>query len=110
MKNITKVDSSTSAGTDADSTTKVDGISVRQNGTKPNVGSSALQPVVNVWVCVDNYNDPDYDTISTTKNWSISKLTGKMVANSKFSKWNFWKGKGYKCLKVNIDFSQVNTN
>ena len=73
------------------------------------VGSSALQlvSVNNVWVCVDQYNDPDYDTISVTKNWSIQKLTGRMVANSKFSKWRFWKNKGYCCIKVNIDFSQV---
>ena len=79
---------------------------------KPPVGSSALQlaSVSNVWVCVDQYNDPDYDTISVTKNWSIQKLTGKMVANSKFSKWLFWKNKGYYCIKVNIDFSQVKSN
>ena len=37
MKNITKVDISTSAGTAADSSKKVDCTSVRQNGTKPNV-------------------------------------------------------------------------
>ena len=42
MKNNTKADSSTSDGTAADSTTNVDVYSVHQNGTKPNVGSSAF--------------------------------------------------------------------
>jgi hypothetical protein len=55
MKKPTKSDSVLSAGTIADSSIKVDCTSVRQNGTKPNVGSSVVvgereNELANKWI------------------------------------------------------------
>lgn len=77
---------------------------------KTGVGSSAFQiaSLGNLWVCINKDNEPNYGTISTTKSGSIKELTSMLIPNSKFSKWDFWKRKGYKCIKVNINFSQVN--
>jgi hypothetical protein len=55
MKKLTKADSVPSAETAADSSTNVDCYSVRQNGTKPNVGSSAYlgdreNELANKWI------------------------------------------------------------
>lgn len=55
MKKITKADSIPSVGTAAQSSTNVEAYSVRQNRTKPNVGSSACQveranDLANKWI------------------------------------------------------------
>lgn len=55
MEKLTKTDSVPSAGTTADSSTKADCNSVRQNGTKPLVGSSAVigereNELANKWI------------------------------------------------------------
>ena len=55
MKKLTKADSVPSAEAAADSSTKVDCTSVRQNGTKPHVGSSAVigereNELANKWI------------------------------------------------------------
>lgn len=98
-----------SVGTGADASTKVDVTTSSQTIGKPLVGSSAFQlaSLGNVWVCVDGNNVPNEGTITSTKNGSIEKLKNQFVPNTKFSNWSFWKRKGYKCLKVNIDFSQI---
>jgi hypothetical protein len=73
-------------------------------------GSSALQivPLDGLWVCICKNNEPNYATISTTKSGSIKELTSLLIHNSKFSKWDYWKRKGYRCIKVNINFSEAN--
>lgn len=72
---------------------------------KTDVGSSALQiaSLSDLWVCINDKNEPNYGTISTTKSSSIKELTS-MLKIHEFSKWSFWKRKGYKCIKVNISF------
>jgi hypothetical protein len=56
----------------------------------------------NYWVCYGQNLYPNYTTISFTRKDSIKSFL--RIAGED---WDWWKKKGYRCIKVNITFEEV---
>lgn len=59
-----------------------------------------ITPIKGVWVCIDKNGYPDISTIHFYRSSSRSKL----LAGSSV-KWKVAKVNGWKCIKVNVNFT-----
>ncbi len=75
---------------------------------KTGVGSSAFEVVKNYWICVHTSGMVALESIAYSKPQSIKNKLATWQKDRPISKWRYWKYRGWKCVKVNINFSQVN--
>jgi len=61
-----------------------------------------IKPVKKVWMCVSESGNPDFQTISYYREISKNKL-----CDQGFWDWKKWKSKGWKCVRVDVNFSIV---
>lgn len=75
------------------------------------VGSSAvdLEVIKNYWICVHNSGMVALESLVYSKPQAIKNKLATWSKESKFSNWRYWKRKGWNCIKVNVNFSQVNS-
>ena len=75
---------------------------------KPHVGSSAFEVVKNYWICVHSSGMVALESLAYSKPQSIKNKLATWSKNKPISKWRYWKHRDWKCVKVNVNFSQLN--
>ena len=68
--------------------------------------SVKIKPLTEYWVVVGKNNWADYSTISATRKGCI-KLFLTFWVDAYENDWIAWQLKGYRCIKVNIEFKQL---
>lgn len=61
-----------------------------------------LKQLNRMWVCVGQTKDPDYSSIAYKRTDSI-----KNSIKGTYWSWRKWKSKGWKCIRVNIHFEEI---
>lgn len=77
---------------------------------KAGVGSSAvvIEQLKNYWICVHTSGMVALESLAYSKPQSIKNKLATWQKDRPISKWRYWKHRGWNCIKVNVNFSQVN--